>query len=140
MASHQLQLLLLLLLDSGQVLGELRAPVLLLQPPLDLQDLPGDAAEGQRDLMHQLSVAQEVVVRPAAQVRLVPSASRGGGDNSQMQARSPPQWQKSPRFLGEPSTALQSKRQDAGGRRRCNKLGSNLSSATTSLCNPGHLP
>lgn len=58
------------------MLGQLGAAVLVPQPALELQDLAGDAAEGQRQLVHQLPVAREVVVGRAAQVRPVASGDR----------------------------------------------------------------
>lgn len=50
------------------MLGQVRAGELVPQAPGDAQHLPGDAAEGHRDLVHQLPVAREVIVGGAAQV------------------------------------------------------------------------
>lgn len=66
--THQLQLLLLPILQPGQVLGQVGAGELVPQAPGNAQHLAGDAAEGHRDLVHQLPVTREVIVRGAAQV------------------------------------------------------------------------
>lgn len=71
--THQLQLLLLALLEAGEVLRQVGAAELTPQAALELQHLAGDAAEGRRDLVHQLPVARKVVVRSAAQICAVTS-------------------------------------------------------------------
>lgn len=71
--THQLQLLLLALLEAGEVLRQVGAAELTPQAALELQHLAGDAAEGRRDLVHQLPVARKVVVRGAAQICAVTS-------------------------------------------------------------------
>lgn len=77
-STHQLQLLLLPLLEPGQVLGQVGAAELVPQAPGDVQHLPGDATEGHSDLVHQLPVPREVIVGGTAQVCLVAPADRSG--------------------------------------------------------------
>lgn len=74
--THQLQLLLLPLLEPGQVLGQVGAAELVPQAPGDVQHLPGDATEGHGDLVHQLPVPGEVIVGGTAQVCLVAPGDR----------------------------------------------------------------
>lgn len=79
-STHQLQLLLLPLLEPGQVLGQLGAAELVPQAPGDAQHLPGDATEGHGDLVHQLPVPREVIAGGTAQVCPVAPADRPWGE------------------------------------------------------------
>lgn len=79
-STHQLQLFLLLFLETGEVLGQVGPGELVLQAPSDAQHLPGDAVEGQRDLVHQLPVTWEIILGCTAQVRPVAPGDRFWGE------------------------------------------------------------